>query len=172
MKRYLRNIIFIVVGFLFYLLWSNGGEPVYGKLVQTGVEKFTTKVSKIESVRLEYFKQENKTMLFFKYPDRTTKIALEYCLPIVLLLAWHFALYFDRRISAKVATKLFAFNFLLVYFIQILFPLLLFNISQSKMKSMGLFIGLQVFGFLVFFLILKDSLIIKYKYTQNRDEPS
>lgn len=87
MKQYRRNIVFIVVGIVLYLLWSNGGEPVYGKIVKTGVEKFTTKVSKIESVRLEYMKEENKTMLFFKYPDRTTKIALEYCLPIVLLLA-------------------------------------------------------------------------------------
>ncbi|HPR62076.1 MAG TPA: hypothetical protein PLF35_14065 [Prolixibacteraceae bacterium] len=172
MKQYRRNIVFIVVGIVLYLLWSNGGEPVYGKIVKTGVEKFTTKVSKIESVRLEYMKEENKTMLFFKYPDRTTKIALEYCLPIVLLLAWHLSLYFDRRISAKVASKLFLYNFLIVYFIQLMFPLLLYNISQSKMKSMGLFIGLQVFGFLVFFLILKDSFIIKYKYGQLVNEPN
>jgi len=46
-----------------------------------------------------------------------------------------------------------------------MFPLLLYNISQSKAKATGLFIGLQVFGFIVFFLMIKDSLLIKLKYS-------
>ena len=171
MKKYRRNIIFIVAGFLFYLLWSNGGEQVYGKVVKTGVEKFTTKFSSIQTVKIQHFEQENKTLLYFKYPDRTTKITLEYCLPIVLLLAWQFSLFFDYRLKPKVALKFLATNFAIIYFLQIFFPLLLFNISQSATKSMSLFIGLQVFGFLVFFLILKDSLIIKLKYAPIANEP-
>lgn len=164
MKKYLRNIIFIFVSIIFYLIWSNGGDSVYAKVLSTGIEKFTSKVSSIESVKTQYFADQEKTMIYCKYPDRTTKISLEYCLPVVLLFAWHFSLFFDKRITAKKAFKYFLINFLIVFSLQLLFPLLLYNISQSKMKSMSLFIGLQVFGFLVFFLILKDSLIIKSNY--------
>lgn len=163
MKKYLRNIVFLVSSLVFYFVWINGGETAYGKLVATGIDKFTTKVSKIESVEYKHFEKKQKTLLYLKYPDRTTKIALEYCLPVVLLLAWQFSLFFDHRIKVKYAFKLLGMNFLTIYFLQIIFPLLLFNISQSKTKSMGLFIGLQIFGFIVFFLILKDSLLIKNK---------
>ncbi|MDA3930358.1 MAG: hypothetical protein PF541_15515 [Prolixibacteraceae bacterium] len=166
MKKYIRNIVFIVASILFYLGWMNGGEMAYGKFIATGIEKFTSSISSIESVEYKYYEKEEKTMLYFQYPDRKNNISLEYCLPIVLLFAWHLALFFDRRITAKFALKLFALNFAIVYFLQLLFPLLLFNISQSKVKSMGLFIGLQIFGFIVFFLIIKDSLIIKNKYLQ------
>lgn len=165
MKKYLRNSIFIVASILFYLIWINGGESAYGKLVATGIDKFTSKISSIESVEIKHYEEENKTMLFLKYPDRTTKIALEYCLPIVLLLAWQLSLFFDRRITSRFALQLLTINFVSIYILQILFPLLLFNISQSKTKSIGFFIGLQIFGFLVFFLILKDSLLIKRKKT-------
>lgn len=163
MKKIHRNIIFLTLTVVIYLLWNNGGEAIYGKVVKTGVEKFTARFSKIEEVKLVVNEKNNNTALYFKYPDRTTNISLEYCLPIVLLLAWQLALYFDKRISSKTASKLFAYNFLILYFLQIIFPLLLYNISQSKTKSMGLFIGLQIFGFLVFFLIIKDSLLIKHK---------
>lgn len=166
MKKYLRNSIFIVSSILFYLLWSNGGEQVYGKLVTTGIEKFTTKISAIESVEFNYYPDERNTLLTCKYADRSTNIAFEFCMPIVLLLAWHLSLFFDRRLPSKTAFRFFFINFAILYFLQILFPLLLYNISQSKMKSMGLFIGLQIFSFLVFFLILKDSLIIKYKFSE------
>lgn len=164
MKKYLRNSIFLISSVLLYLLWSNGGERVYAKFVTTGINEFVAKVTSIEHADYTYFKNENKTMMQLKYPDRTTKIALEYCLPVVLLLAWQFSLFFDRRITKKYAGRLLALNFLTLYFLQIIFPLLLFNISQSKTKSIGLFIGLQIFGFIVFFIILKDSLLIKYKF--------
>lgn len=172
MKKYLRNIIFIVAGFALYLLWSNGGEQVYGKVVVTGIQKFTAKVSAIETVTYTHYKEQGTTMLYFKYPDRTTSIALEYCLPVVLLLAWQLSLFFDRRIKTKIAFKLLGINFSILYFLQIFFPLLLFNISLSKTKSMGLFIGLQIFSFLVFFLMLKDSLMIKHKYALSDEDQS
>lgn len=166
MKNYLRNIVFVVLGFLLYLGWVNGGETAYAKFVATGINQFTTKFSSLEKVKYKHFKEENTTKLFFKYPDRGNNISMEYCLPIVILLAWHISLFFDKRVRPKFAFKLLGFNFVFVYFLQIIFPLLLFNISQSKVKSMSLFVGLQIFGFLIFFLILKDSLIIKYKFSQ------
>jgi hypothetical protein len=165
MKKYLRTVVFIVSSFLFYLLWVNGGEQAYGKLVTVGIDKITSKVSGIKKAEFKHFEQEEKTLIYCYYSDRKTNIALEFCLPIVLLLAWHLSLFFDNRIRPKVAFKLFAFNFLIVYFLQIMFPLLLYNISQSKAKATGLFIGLQVFGFIVFFLMIKDSLLIKLKYS-------
>ena len=168
-KKYLRNLIFIIASILFYLIWSNGGDYTYGKVLAKGIEKFTTKLSSIERVRIENYAEQQKTVIYCKYPDRTTNISLEYCLPIVLLFAWHFALFFDKRITYKKALKYFGINFLIVFVLQLLFPLLLFDISQSKMKSMGLFIGLQIFGFLVFFLILKDSLLLKLNYSTNEE---
>ncbi|MBN1767175.1 MAG: hypothetical protein JXR50_00135 [Prolixibacteraceae bacterium] len=162
MKKYIRNIVFLVAGIIFYILWNIGGQAVYGRIVAFGVDKFTSGISKIESVEMKHYEEENKTILYFTYPDRRNNISLEYCLPIVLLLAWHLALFFDKRLSTKKALRYFGINFSIIYLLQILFPLLLFNISQSKVKSMGLFIGLQIFGFLVFFLIIKDSLLLKF----------
>ena len=161
MTRYVRNIIFLVASIMFYLLWNYGGEQVYGKFIMAGIEQLTLKISSIESVTMTHFENDDQTMLAFKYPDRTTSISMEYCLPVVLLLAWQFSIFFDRRITSKKALKMLAVNFILFYFLQLLFPLLLFNISQSNVKAIGFFIGLQIFGFIVFFLILKDSLIIR-----------
>lgn len=166
MKNSLRIIIFIFASIIFYLIWANGGEEVYGKIVTKGVDKITSKFSSIERAEFKISEQDQTPMINCYYKDRKTKIALEYCLPVVLLLAWHLSLFFDKRIKPKDASKMFAINFSILFFLQIFFPLLLFNISQSKAKSMGLFIGLQIFGFLVFFLIIKDSLLIKYKYSQ------
>ncbi len=164
MKNYLRIVIFIVSSIVFYLIWANGGENVYGKIVSKGVDKITSKFSSIERSEFKISEQDNTPMINCYYNDRKTTIALEYCLPVVLLLAWHLSLFFDKRIKSKDALKLFAINFSILFLLQIFFPLLLFNISQSKVKSMGLFIGLQIFTFLVLFLIIKDSLLIKYKY--------
>jgi hypothetical protein len=166
-KNLVRNIVFVVASVLFYLLWSNGGDQFYGKIVTFGIDKVTSRVSSIQKAEFIQYKEQEKTLIYCYYPDRKTNIALEFCLPIVLLLAWHLSLFFDKRIKAMTALKMFGINFAIVYFLQILFPLLLYNISQSKVKSMGLFIGLQVFGFIVFFLILKDSLVIKYKYSSS-----
>jgi hypothetical protein len=166
-KNLTRNIVFVVASILFYLLWSNGGDQFYGKIVTFGIDKVTTRVSSIQKAEFVQYKEQEKTLIYCYYRDRKTNISLEFCLPIVLLLAWHFSLFFDKRLTAKSALKMLGINFAIVYFLQILFPLLLFNISQSKVKSMGLFIGLQVFGFIVFFLILKDSLFIKYKYSSS-----
>lgn len=165
MKKYLRNIIFLTASILFYLIWMNGGEQVYGGFVAKGIESFTTKISSIEKVEHKYFEAEKKTMIFTTYSDRTSNISVEYCLPIVLLLAWQLALFFDKRINYKYAFKLFAINFFTVYFLQIIFPLLLYNISQSKVKATGLFIGLQTFGFLILFLIIKDTILIRLKFS-------
>jgi hypothetical protein len=164
MRKYLRNIIFLVTSVILYLLWYNGGEKVYAEVLTFGIDKITTRFSGMEEASLQYIEEQDKTMIFFLYPDRSNRIGIEYCLPIVLLLAWHIGLFFDQRLKAKSALKLFGTNFSIIYILQIFFPLLLFNISQSKVKSTGLFIGLQIFVFLVFFLIIKDSLIIKYKY--------
>lgn len=166
MKRYLRNSIFIIASILFYLGWMNGGEKFYGKFVTVGINEFITKFSSIEQANYKQL-DDGSTMMTLKYPDRTTRIALEYCLPVVLLLAWQLSLFFDKRLTKKYAAKLLAFNFIILYFLQIIFPLLLFNISQSKTKSIGLFIGLQIFGFIVFFIILKDSLLIRLKVGQH-----
>jgi hypothetical protein len=164
-KNLVRNTIFVAASILFYLLWSNGGDQIYGKIVTFGIDKVTTKVSSIEKAEFVHFKEQEKTLIYCYYRDRKTNISLEFCLPIVLLLAWHLSLFFDKRLNTKAALKMFGINFAILYFLQILFPLLLYNISKSPIKSMGLFIGLQIFGFIVFFLILKDSLIIKYKYS-------
>jgi hypothetical protein len=166
MKNLVRNSVFVVASIVFYLLWANGGEQVYGKLVTGGINAVTTKISSIKKAEFKHFEAEEKSAIFCYYKDRKTNISLEFCLPIVLLLAWHLSLFFDKRLSAKKALKMFGINFLIVFFLQILFPLLLYNISQSKVKAMGLFIGLQVFGFIVFFLILKDSFLIKLNYTE------
>jgi hypothetical protein len=173
MKNLVRNIVFIVASIVFYLLWANGGEQVYGKMVTFGIDKITSKVSSIEKAEFKHFEKEETTLVYCYYPDRKTNIALEYCLPIVLLLAWHLSLFFDKRLNAKKALKMFGINFAIVYLLQILFPLLLYNISQSKAKAMGLFIGLQVFGFIVFFLIIKDSFLLRLNYTpsEQNQEP-
>lgn len=169
MKKYLRISIFIFASIIFYLIWNMGGEKIYSKLVITGIEKFTSKISSIESAEQKYLPIQNETILSCQYHDRTTNIALDFCLPVVLLFAWQFSLFFDFRISKKTALYFFLLNFIIIYTLQILFPLLLYNISLSKFKSMGLFIGLQIFGFLVFFLILKDSYLIKYKFRDKQD---
>ncbi|HNW50566.1 MAG TPA: hypothetical protein PKH79_05755 [Prolixibacteraceae bacterium] len=174
MKNIVRNSVFIAASILLYVLWVNGGEQVYGKMITFGIDKFTSAVSSIQRAEMVQFKEQGQTIIYCYYPDRKTNISLEFCLPIVLLLAWHLSLFFDKRINSKTASKMFGINFAVVYFLQILFPLLLFNISQSKVKSVGFFIGLQVFGFIVFFLIIKDSLVIKYKYltTEPNQQPS
>jgi len=164
MKNSLRIIIFITASILFYFIWANGGEQSYGKFVAGGINKITSKFSGIQNASFKISETDNTPMIFCQYKDRKTRIATEYCLPIVLLLAWHLSLFFDKRIKTKTAFKFLGINFLIFYFLQIIFPLLLFNISQSKTKSMGLFIGLQIFSFIVFFLIIKDSLLIKYNY--------
>lgn len=170
MKRYLRNIVFVVTSILFYLIWNNGGELVYGRFLAAGMQHITTKFSTIEKIRLENLEKQNEVLIFFKYPDRTTNITLEYCLPIVLLFAWQFSVFFDTRIRKRTAAKLFALNFTIVLILQTLLPLLLFNVSQSKVKSVSLFIGLQIFGFIVFFLILKDSIVIKSLVLQKKKD--
>lgn len=173
MKRYLRNTVFVVTSILFYLIWNSGGELGYGKLLRAGMEHITTKFSSIEDIRLENLEKQNEVVIYFKYPDRTTSITLEYCLPIVLLFAWQFSVFFDTRIRKRTAAKFFALNFTIVFILQTLLPLLLFNVSQSKVKSVSLFIGLQIFGFIVFFLILKDSILIKsMAIRQNKDSIS
>jgi len=166
MKNLVRNSVFVLASIVFYLLWANGGEQVYGRLVAGGINTVTTKISSIKKAEFKHFEAEEKTLIYCYYKDRKTNISLEFCLPIVLLLAWHLSLFFDKRLNAKKALKMFGINFLIVFFLQILFPLLLYNISQSKVKAMGLFIGLQVFGFIVFFLILKDSFLIKLNNTE------
>lgn len=164
---YIRSTIFVLASILFYLIWSNGGERVYGKIVAGGVNKITTRFSSIQKSEYKYFEDQEKSVMFFFYKDRQNNISTEYCLPVVLLLAWHLSLFFDKRLIAKKALKYFAINFSIIYFLQIIFPLLLYNISQSKTKSMSLFIGLQIFSFIVFFLIIKDSLLIKYNNSMN-----
>jgi hypothetical protein len=168
-NRLIRNTVFLILSLVFYLVWANGADQAYGKFVAWGVTKFTANVSDIERAKLEHIAEQDKSLIVCYYEDRATRINMEYCLPIVLLLAWQLSLFIDKRLFYKKALKLFAINFSIVYFIQILFPLLLYNVSQSKFKSTSLFIGMQIFGFIVFFLILKDSMLIKYLYS-NKNE--
>lgn len=163
MNKTIRYSVFIISSILFYVLWINGGEQAYGKIILRGMEQFSTQLSNIEQIELKHFEKEEKTMLYFTYSDRKNSISLEYCLPIVLLLAWQFSLFIDRSISTKLAFKLFAINFIIVFILQITFPLLLFNVSLSKPKAISLFIGLQTFSFIILFLILKDTLILNHK---------
>jgi len=169
MKNFVRNIVFVVASIAFYMIWETGGEQAYGRVITFGIDKVTSKISSIEKAEFKHFKEEEKTLIYCYYPDRKTNISLEFCLPLVLLLAWHLSLFFDKRLNTKKAFKMFGINFLIIYFLQILFPLLLYNISQSKVKAMGLFIGLQIFGFIVFFLILKDSFLIKLNYIEPKE---
>lgn len=170
MKRQLRNVIFIVTSVLFYLIWNNGGELAYGKFLSAGMQQITAKFSSIQEIRLKKFEEKKEVVIYFEYPDRTTQITMEYCLPTVLLFAWQFSLFFDYRISKKTAFKFLAINFSIVFILQTLLPLLLFNISQSKIKSISFFIGLQIFEFIIFFLILKDSIIIRAN-DRNKNQP-
>jgi len=170
-NRFIRNAVFVVLSLLIYLAWSNGFDRAYGKFVAGGISNITSKFSSIERAQVKYYEEEKTSIITCKYEDRTTKINLEYCLPVVLLLAWQLSLFFDKRLRRKDTFKLLAINFLIVYFLQIIFPLLLFNVSQSKFKSTSLFIGMQIFSFIVFFLILKDSLMIKYIYSQKTNTP-
>jgi len=163
MNRFYRNLIFVVLSLVFYMVWENGGDRFYGKVVAAGISKITSQFTGIEKAELRYFEAEKKSLIYCTYNDRATKLNIEYLLPVVLLLAWQFSLFADKRLNAMSTVKLLLFNFLIVYLLQILFPLLLYNVSQSKFKSTSLFIGMQVFGFIVFFLILKDSLLIRWK---------
>lgn len=164
-KNLLRYSIFIIATILLYMIWVNGGERVYAKVIVTGIEKFTTKFSSISEVQIVHNDKDNSTSIFCIYPDRKNNITVEYCLPIILLLAWGVSLFFDKRIPKKYAIKLFVFNFIVIYILQIFFPLLLYNVSQSKIKSTSLFIGMQIFSFLIFFLIIKDLLLIRIKFS-------
>lgn len=172
MRQLSRNLVFVLGSIALYMLWQSGGEKAYAKLISTGIEKITSRVSPIEYVEYKHFDKENKTMLILHYPNKTNRIALEYCLPVVLLLAWQLSLFFDPQLKKNIAFRYLGINFLILFFLQIFFPLLLYNISESKARSMGLFVGLQVFGLLVFFLIVKDSLLIKYKKKMEHREPS
>lgn len=172
MKKISRHWIFLLGSVLFYFLWHAGGEKVYAKFITTGIAKITSRVVDLESVEYKHFEKENKTMLYLQYTDKSNKIAMEYCLPVVLLLAWQLSLFFDSKLAKKYALRFLAVNFGILYMLQIFFPLLLYNISESKTRSMGLFVGLQIFGFLVFFLILKDSLLIRLKKKFENEEPS
>jgi hypothetical protein len=167
MNRIIRNIVFIVLSFAFYFAWENGGDRLYGKFVAGGISKITTQFSSMEKAELRHYENPKTDLLYCLYEDRATKIDIEYLLPIVLLLAWQLSLFIDKRVNVKGALKLFAVNFSIVYLLQVLFPLLLYNVSQSKFKSTSLFIGMQVFGFIVFFLIIKDSLLIRFR-TSNK----
>ncbi len=163
MNRLYRNLIFVALSFIFYLAWENGGDKIYGKIVAAGINKIATQFTKIEKAELRNLEVEDKSLIFCTYNDRATKLNIEYLLPVVLLLAWQISLFADKRLKAFSVIKLLLFNFILLYLLQIFFPLLLYNVSQSKFKSTSLFIGMQVFGFIVFFLILKDSLLIRWR---------
>lgn len=155
MKRKGRFIIFIVLGIGLYLLWNSGGDRVYGKFITFGIENLIAKNSEIEEATLKYVKRDNQYYIACKYAKGESGVSMEYYLPIVLLLAWQISLFFDKSITTKKALSLFAINFLIFYILEITYPLLL------RSKSSFMFIGMQLFSFLVFFIILKDTLIIK-----------
>lgn len=157
MNRKVRNIIFITLGIGFYLLWNYGGERLYGKFVAFGIEHIVSKQSDISSATLNYVKSNDQYYIACKYPKGESGVSMENYLPIVLLLAWQIALFFDNRINTKKALWLFAINFLIFYILQITYPLVI------RPKSSFMFIGTQIFSFLVFFIILKDSFLIRSK---------
>jgi hypothetical protein len=155
MNRRISNIIFIVAGIAFYVLWNYGGDRLYGKFVSVGIEHFVTNISDLEKVSLNYVQEKHQLYIACKFPKIEVGVSMVSYLPVVLLLAWQFSLFFDKRITTKKAFRLFAINFLVFYLLQITYPILL------RSKSSIMFIGVQIFSFLVFFFILKDSLVIK-----------
>ena len=147
------------------MLWIKGGEKAYGKFITWGTNNITTAFSSMD--KAEFATATDKSHVMLCYYDeekvtRRTNINLEYLLPIVLLLAWHLSLFVDRNIPTKKSLKFLGINFGIVFILQIFFPLLLYKVSESAFKSLSVFIGLQIFGFLAFFLIIKDSFIIRY----------
>ena len=155
MNRNIRYIIFIILGVGFYLLWNYGGDKLYSKFVVVGIEHFVTKISEIDKVSLKYIQRDHQMYIACKYPKGEVGVSTENNLPIVLLLAWQFSLFFDKRITSKRAFRLFTVNFLIFYFLQITYPLLLLS------ESGFMFIVRQIFSFLVFFIILKDTFLIR-----------
>ncbi|WP_297097867.1 hypothetical protein [uncultured Draconibacterium sp.] len=157
MNRKIRNIIFILLGIAFYLLWNYGGDRFYGKFIAFGIEHIVSKKSDITSATVNYFKSDDQYYIAYKYPKGESGVSMESYLPVVLLFAWQIALFFDKRINMKKALWLFAINFLIIYLLQITYPLVM------RSKSSLMFIGTQIFSFLVFFIILKDTFIIRLK---------
>lgn len=157
------NRVLIVLGFatVLYILWQFGFNYVWANILKVGVSAITATFSNIQKVTID--NTSEITVLYFQYPDRTNHINIEYALPIVLLLAWEASLFVIKNVPHQFAFKSLGINVGIVWLIQIFFPLLLFNISTSKIKGSFFFLGLQVFSILVLFLIIKDSIILKYK---------
>ncbi len=157
------NRILIVLGLstIYYALWQLGFDYVWAYILKGGISTITASFSGIKEVLVE--KSETAIHLYFKYVDRNNDVNVEYALPIVLLLGWQTYLLIMRDIPRRFAFRSAAFNLILLYLFQIFFPLLLYNVSASKTKATLFFMGLQVFGMLILFLIVKDNVILKYR---------
>jgi len=153
--------IVLALAFGFYILWHFGFNYVWAYCLKAGISTITAAFSDIQEVWVE--KSETVVHLYFRYPDRKNNVNAEFTLPIVLLLAWQTYLFIIKDVSRKFALRSLGFNLTILYLLQIFFPLLLYNVSASKTKATLFFLGLQIFGMLVFFLIAKDNILLKYK---------
>lgn len=155
--------VVIVLGFatIFYILWQFGFDYVWANIVKAGVSTITAAFSDIQKVTID--NTGEAPVLYFYYTGRNNHVDIEYALPIILLLAWQASLFVIKNIPRRFAFKSLGINVGILWLIQIFFPLLLFNISTSKIKGSFFFLGLQIFGILVLFLIIKDSISLKYE---------
>jgi len=151
-------LLFVLFSFILYLAWYYFIQQYYAVFISKSCVHFTSIFSDIKTSHIDNSK--NPVMMFFNYRDRTTHVSIEYCMPVILLLAWHFAQFFGEIKKSTVA-KYAAINFAIVYFFQMLYPLLLYGISKSQVKFTLFFLGLQCFGVLILFLIITNNLYLK-----------
>lgn len=155
-----RILVVLGLSTVFYFFWQIGFDYIWAYILKAGISTITAIFADIQQVVVQ--QSDDAIRLFFHYPDRNNSVNVEYALPIVLLLAWQTYLYIDKNVTIKFANHSLLLNISIFYLLQIFFPLLLYNVSASKTKATLFFLGLQVFGMLVLFLIIKDSVMIKY----------
>jgi len=152
--------IFLILATVLFILWKLGLQVMWAKFVLSGLNTITTSVSHLQKAVLSTGKDLEFT---YFYADRTNKQDLEHLIPTVILIAWQITVFFVKDIQWKYAAKLALINIGLVWLLQIFYPLLLFNINQSKFKLAMVVIGLQIFDFMFLFLILKDIILLRYR---------
>ncbi len=156
-----RILIVLGLATAYYIIWQLGFDYVWANIVKAGISTITAAFSDIQEVAVVI--SDDAIRFHFRYPDRKSSVNIEYLLPVVLLLAWQTYLFIIKTVPRKFALKSLGFNLGILWLMQIFFPLLLFNVSMSKVKASFFFLGLQVFGMIVLFMIIKDSVLLKYK---------
>ena len=153
-------LIFLGLASIIFILWKLGLQVFWAKFVLSGVNTITTSLSSMQKAVLNTGKLPE---FIYYYSDRSNKQDLEHLLPTVVLIAWQITLFFVKDVDWKYIARLAAINILIVWLLQILYPLMLFNINQSKFKLAMVVIGLQLFDFMILFLIIKDIVLLRFK---------